>query len=247
MATHSSVLAWRIPGMGEPGRLPSMGSHRVRYDWSDLAAAVIHSTSGKGKNQLLWLSATLSILNNPLTCPQIKSLHYSWSRAISADLLPISLCQYLLFPSHPQEPEVGDYSTVHARALSGTVFWAAWLYCPEISLTSSGRKADASSRGLPVTSQTSYKKSPEASILLPKYFPLPFLSFFLVTPNVSFRHWKNAVIGLLYHLALILPTVHRKVCEGIQNVYWIMSFSSLKVSRVFSSGAFRIDIPFWHD
>ena len=39
MATHSSVLAWRIPGMGEPGELPSMGSHRVRHDWSDLAAA----------------------------------------------------------------------------------------------------------------------------------------------------------------------------------------------------------------
>ena len=39
MATHSSVLAWRIPGTGEPGRLPSMGSHRVRHDWSDLAAA----------------------------------------------------------------------------------------------------------------------------------------------------------------------------------------------------------------
>ena len=39
MAAHSSVLAWRIPGMGEPGGLPSMGSHRVRHDWSDLAAA----------------------------------------------------------------------------------------------------------------------------------------------------------------------------------------------------------------
>ena len=35
MATHSSVLAWRIPGMGEPGGLPSLGSHRVRHDWSD--------------------------------------------------------------------------------------------------------------------------------------------------------------------------------------------------------------------
>ena len=32
MATHSSVLAWRIPGMGEPGGLPSMGSHRVRHN-----------------------------------------------------------------------------------------------------------------------------------------------------------------------------------------------------------------------
>ena len=33
MVTHSSVLAWRIPGMGEAGGLPSMGSHRVRHDW----------------------------------------------------------------------------------------------------------------------------------------------------------------------------------------------------------------------
>ena len=39
MATHSSVLAWRIPGTGEPGGLPPMGSHRVGHDWSDLAAA----------------------------------------------------------------------------------------------------------------------------------------------------------------------------------------------------------------
>ena len=40
MATHSSVFAWRIPGMGKPGGLPSMGSHRVRHDWSDLAIAI---------------------------------------------------------------------------------------------------------------------------------------------------------------------------------------------------------------
>ena len=39
MATHSSVLAWRIPGTGEPVGLPSMGLHRVGHDRSDLAAA----------------------------------------------------------------------------------------------------------------------------------------------------------------------------------------------------------------
>ena len=39
MATHSSVLAWRIPGTGEPTGLPSVGLHRVRHDWSDLAVA----------------------------------------------------------------------------------------------------------------------------------------------------------------------------------------------------------------
>ena len=39
MATHSSVLAWRTPGMAGPGGLPSMGLHRVGHDWSNLAAA----------------------------------------------------------------------------------------------------------------------------------------------------------------------------------------------------------------
>ena len=39
MATHSSVLAWRIPGTGQPGGLPPLGSHKVGHDWSDLAAA----------------------------------------------------------------------------------------------------------------------------------------------------------------------------------------------------------------
>ena len=41
MATHSSVLAWRIPGMGEPGGLPSIGSHRVGHDCSDSAVAAL--------------------------------------------------------------------------------------------------------------------------------------------------------------------------------------------------------------
>jgi len=42
MATHSSVHAWRIPGTGELGGLPTMRSHRVGYDWSDLAAAAAY-------------------------------------------------------------------------------------------------------------------------------------------------------------------------------------------------------------
>ena len=45
MATHFSVLACRIPGTGESGALPSLGSHRVRHDWSDLAAAAASETN----------------------------------------------------------------------------------------------------------------------------------------------------------------------------------------------------------
>ena len=47
MATHSSVLAWRIPGTAEPGGLPSMGSHRVRHDLSDLAAIFLQKLKKK--------------------------------------------------------------------------------------------------------------------------------------------------------------------------------------------------------
>ena len=44
MATHSSVLAWRVPGTWEPGGLPSLESHTVRHDWGDLAAAAAWGT-----------------------------------------------------------------------------------------------------------------------------------------------------------------------------------------------------------
>ena len=61
MVTHSSVLAWRIPGTGEPSGLPSMGSHRVGHDWSDLAAAAA-AAAGWNENKpqfpLLALSLT---------------------------------------------------------------------------------------------------------------------------------------------------------------------------------------------
>ena len=50
VATHSSTLAWRIPRMGEPGGLPSMESHRVGHNWSDLAAlaaAAVHKEANQ--------------------------------------------------------------------------------------------------------------------------------------------------------------------------------------------------------
>ena len=59
---HSSVLACRIPGTGEPGGLPSMGSHRVGHDWSDLAAAAgyIHSSLTKFKKNIPIKNALVS-------------------------------------------------------------------------------------------------------------------------------------------------------------------------------------------
>ena len=65
MATHSSVLAWRIPGTGEPGGLSSMGLHRVAHDWSDLAAgikcSVVSQKLGKNTETIskIWIQAGL--------------------------------------------------------------------------------------------------------------------------------------------------------------------------------------------
>ena len=74
MATHSSVLAWRIPGTGEPGGLPSMGSHRVRHSWSDLAAAA-------SRGLFPWLTDALAVSFHGLSSVcQISSSYKDWFR-----------------------------------------------------------------------------------------------------------------------------------------------------------------------
>ena len=89
MTTHSSVLAWRIPWMEEPGGLPSMGSHRVGYDWSDLAAAAAAAT--RLKIRLTWgLSLLVQVSRegwkSPGECQVLGpalAICESWPRALS--------------------------------------------------------------------------------------------------------------------------------------------------------------------
>ena len=75
MATHSSVLAWRIPGMGEPCGLPSMGSHRVGHDWSNLAAAAAEGKEpGREDKEVMinriWPVETKYLMMSILFCTQ---------------------------------------------------------------------------------------------------------------------------------------------------------------------------------
>ena len=73
---HSSVLAWRIPGTGEPGGLPSMGSHRVGHDWSDLAAAAArHPRWGQSRT-----GSSCSKDPNPLMPFRVGFLKTMWGR-----------------------------------------------------------------------------------------------------------------------------------------------------------------------
>ena len=113
MATHSSILAWRIPGMGEPGGLPSMGSHRVGHDWSDLAAGAagikyIFFLTLKKKNW--WYSSycrtsqgdstkggriSRSMSDSVERTTFMKHLNkrlWLWGSCPSSDTLPLTLC-----------------------------------------------------------------------------------------------------------------------------------------------------------
>ena len=98
MATHSSVLAWRIPGTGEPRRLPSMGSHRVGHDWSDLAAA-----TGFEKKKLIWneIRGPWPVIFNPSTqmwynC-LINSKSYSFC-STNLTIMSVSVFIMLYYP-----------------------------------------------------------------------------------------------------------------------------------------------------
>ena len=92
MATHSSVLAWRIPGTGEPGGLPSMGSHRVGHNWSDLAAAAAAARPCMLSSHLVLLIRLLtSFLSLSVVLSQTLILHGSWCPAHVRTSQPLCL------------------------------------------------------------------------------------------------------------------------------------------------------------
>ena len=80
MATHSSVLAWRIPGTGEPGGLSFLGSHRVGHDWSDLAAVACiweldHKEGWALQNWCFWTVVLEKTLESSLDILEIKPVN----------------------------------------------------------------------------------------------------------------------------------------------------------------------------
>ena len=98
MATHSSVLAWRIPGTEEPNGLLSMGSNRVGQDWSDLAAAAATVVLEK-------------TLESPLDCKEIQPVHskgnQSWVFIGSTDA---KAATPILWPPHAKSWLIGKDS-----------------------------------------------------------------------------------------------------------------------------------------
>ena len=115
MATHSSVLAWRIPGTGEPGGLPSVGSHSVGHNWSDLAAAA-------------------TTLESPLDCKEIQPVNpkgnQSWifiGRTDAEAETPIFWPPYTKNQLIGKDPDVGKDWRHKENGTKEEVGWHHWL------------------------------------------------------------------------------------------------------------------------
>ena len=89
VATHSSVLAWRIPGTGEPGGLPSMGSHRVGHNWTDLAAAAAAIQSGDFP--LPEVTPPLTLTGWISHSQQVRCTHWNKSQVLQHGGVPTSV------------------------------------------------------------------------------------------------------------------------------------------------------------
>ena len=123
MATHSSVLAWRIPGMGEPGGLLSMGLHRVGHDWSNIAAAAAANTF-INSHTLIFLFACITEsdvterLNNNRNLLTIVITLYITSTQLIHLVLKACTC----WPAFP--------ISLHPKYLSIYIYVALCIYLP---------------------------------------------------------------------------------------------------------------------
>ena len=129
MATHSSVLAWIIPGMGEPGGLTSMGSHRVRHDWSDLAQhhSIVHIC---WKKSYLYVDCTVQTCVAQVSTYFISARYQVIGQSVSQSGQLLSHVQLFATP-WTAAPRLPCPSTT-SRASSNSCPSSQWCY-PTIS------------------------------------------------------------------------------------------------------------------
>ena len=123
MATHSSTHAWKIPWTGEPGGLPSMGLHRVRHDWSDLAAAAVVLQCCV--SFLLYSSQSATCIHIPHSFTFIQLITYISSIQFSFSVMSNSLwphgLQHTRFLCPSPTPKVCSNSCLSSRWCHPTI------------------------------------------------------------------------------------------------------------------------------
>ena len=129
MATHSSVLAWRIPGTEESVGLPSMGSHRVKHDWRDLAAAWTAAC------QASCPSATPRVYSNSWCCPTISYSVVPFSFCLQSFPASVSFPMNQFFASSSKSTRVSASTSVLPMNIQG---WFPLGLTGLISLQSKG-------------------------------------------------------------------------------------------------------------
>ena len=132
MATHSSILAWRIPGTEEPGGLPSLGSHRVRHDWSDLAC--MHALEEKMATHSSILAWRIPGTEEPGGLPSLGSHRggHDWSYlAAAASNWDRSCCFWWLAPLLQNKHTQNLLATLPHHPCFHPIFWLgeniSWL------------------------------------------------------------------------------------------------------------------------
>ena len=127
MVTHSNVLAWRIPGTGEPGGLRSMGSHRVGHDWRDLAAAaavyICQSQSRSSSHPLFPPLVSMFFL---YVCVSIFALQIDSSVSFLLDSIYYALIYHTYFSFSDLLHSVTVSWSIHVSA-NDIILFLSWL------------------------------------------------------------------------------------------------------------------------
>ena len=128
MASHSSVLAWRIPGTGKPGGLPSMGSHRVGHDWSDLAVAAVNRT-----DEIISVTKLSVVIWN-------QNINFSWLTGEKITQRLVSVFYIRFFPAvslsrnritnqkESDDPDSTDHHLLCPSVLGSLSSWPCWFF-----------------------------------------------------------------------------------------------------------------------
>ena len=193
MAAHSSVLAWRIPGMAEHGGLLSMGSHRVGHDWSDLAAAVAATTGSVQFSSVTQLCPTLCDPVNH-SMPGLP-VHHQFPEFTQTHAHPvgdaIQPSHPLLSPSHPA-PNPSQHqglfqcvSSSHevAKVLEFQLQQQSFQWTPRADLLQDGLV------GFPCSPRDSQESSPTPQFKSINFLVLSFSHSSTLTSTHD--HWKD--------------------------------------------------------